>query len=121
MSTPARFTACRGIAIAELSGWPGAAVRSRRGPDARGARPLVIGLTICLGLAACGGNAPRAGTSLQEHPCTVHYRAARCGTVTVPEGRLTGKGRQIKIRFVVFPASGRGSASRVRPRCACGR
>ena len=89
MSTPARFTACRGIAIAELSGWPGAAVRSRGGLDARGARPLVIGRSICLGLAACGGNAPRAGTSLQEQPCTVHYRAARCGTVTVPEGRLT--------------------------------
>ena len=43
-------------------------------PGTLWARPLVIGRTICLGLAACGGNAPRAGTSLQEHRCTVHYR-----------------------------------------------
>jgi pimeloyl-ACP methyl ester carboxylesterase len=32
--------------------------------------------------------------------------AARCGTLVVPENRLTGKGRTIAVHFVVIPATG---------------
>ena len=36
--------------------------------------------------------------------------SARCGTLEVPEDRLSGTGRTISIRFVVFPARGPGRA-----------
>lgn len=36
--------------------------------------------------------------------------ASRCGTVPVPEDWLSGKGRQIEIRFVVVPAYGQHRA-----------
>jgi hypothetical protein len=39
-------------------------------------------------------------------PCTVEQLAARCGSLVVPEDRLTGKGRTITVQFVVVPATG---------------
>jgi hypothetical protein len=44
--------------------------------------------------------------SLTVKSCTVDGLAARCGTLIVPEDRLTGTGRTIPVRFVVFPATG---------------
>ena len=44
--------------------------------------------------------------SLTVKSCTVDGLAARCGTLIVPEDRLTGQGRTIPVRFVVFPATG---------------
>jgi hypothetical protein len=65
---------------------------------------------VCLAAASCGGHpAPAASSpvnSLTVKSCTVDGRAARCGTLIVPEDRLTGQGRTIPVRFVVFPASG---------------
>ena len=37
--------------------------------------------------------------------CTVDGISARCGTLTVPEDRLSGRGRQIPVRVVVIPAA----------------
>ena len=48
--------------------------------------------------------------SLSIRACTVNDLAARCGTLIVPEDRLTGKGRTIAVRFVVIPATGPGRA-----------
>jgi len=66
-----------------------------------------------LGLAgaSCGGHPAPAGSappvnSLTVKACTVDGLAARCGTLIVPEDRLTGTGRTIPVRFVVFPATG---------------
>jgi pimeloyl-ACP methyl ester carboxylesterase len=66
---------------------------------------LVIAAAVCLAVASCGGAARPAG-SLQVKPCTVDHVAAKCGTLLVPENRLTGKGRTIPVRFVVIPATG---------------
>ncbi len=71
----------------------------------------VIAAVAGLVVAACGGpsapaaSAPSAG-SLTVKACTVDGQAARCGTLIVPEDRLTGTGRMIPVRFVVFPATG---------------
>ncbi len=84
--------------------------RRRRGRAWRTLRLLVI-ITV-LGLAAaCGGQpAPAASAppvnALTVKSCTVDGLAARCGTLIVPEDRLTGQGRTIPVRFVVFPATG---------------
>jgi hypothetical protein len=61
--------------------------------------------------AACGGQAtPTASAppadSLTVKSCTVDHLAARCGTLIVPEDRLTGLGRTIPVWLVVFPATG---------------
>ena len=70
-------------------------------------------IIVALGLAAasCGGHpVPSASAppvnSLTGKACTVDHLAARCGTLIVPEDRLTGTGRTIPVRFVVFPATG---------------
>jgi pimeloyl-ACP methyl ester carboxylesterase len=78
-----------------------------RGPNRSGARlgALVMGLALCLTAAACGGST-RAPTPLKLTSCTMQFRTARCGTLMVPEDRLTGKGRTIPIRVVVFPPYG---------------
>lgn len=60
---------------------------------------------------ACGGSAASSSagstaTSLTLKPCLVDAFSARCGTLVVPENRLTGKGRTIPVRVVVFPATG---------------
>ncbi len=60
---------------------------------------------------ACGGAAPNASRSavpgpLTMRPCVTGGMDARCGTLVVPENRLTGKGRTIPVRVVVFPATG---------------
>jgi hypothetical protein len=71
------------------------------------ARLVVIVVALCLAAASCGGNATTSPVNpLQVKLCTVQGRPARCGTLAVPEDRLTGQGRQIEIKFVVIPASG---------------
>jgi pimeloyl-ACP methyl ester carboxylesterase len=72
--------------------------------------PVII---VALGLAAasCGGHPVGSASvppvnSLTVKSCTVDGQAARCGTLIVPEDRLTGQGRMIPVRFVVFPATG---------------
>ena len=73
--------------------------------------PRLLVITALLGLAAaCGGHpAPAASAppvnSLTVKACTVDGLAARCGTLVVPEDRLTGTGRTIPVRFVVIPAT----------------
>ena len=80
--------------------------------------PRLLAIAAVLGLAAasCGGHpAPAASAppvnSLTVKACTVDGMAARCGTLSVPEDRLSGTGRTISIRFVVFPARGPGRAA----------
>jgi pimeloyl-ACP methyl ester carboxylesterase len=67
--------------------------------------------SVALGLAvsACGSSSS-ASQSLRVRPCKVQGQPARCGTLMVPENRLTGRGRMIPIRFVVIPAYGPGRA-----------
>jgi pimeloyl-ACP methyl ester carboxylesterase len=65
----------------------------------------VVALVVSMAAVGCGSPARPAG-SLQMKPCTVEYLAARCGTLVVPEDRLTGKGRTIAVRFVVIRATG---------------
>jgi len=74
------------------------------------ARLAVIFVSFCLAAASCGGNAVKTVNPPQVKSCTMQGRPARCGTLAVPEDRLTGQGRQIKIKFVVFPAVGRNRA-----------
>jgi pimeloyl-ACP methyl ester carboxylesterase len=70
-------------------------------------RVLVIGLALCLTAVACGGSSSvRAASPLRLKSCTVQGLAARCVTLMVPEDRLSGTGRRIPIRVVVFPARG---------------
>jgi hypothetical protein len=80
--------------------------RARRTP-----RLFMIVAALGLAAASCGGHpAPAASTpmvnSLTVKSCTVADRAARCGTLIVPEDRLTGTGRTISVRFVIIPATG---------------
>lgn len=75
------------------------------------ARLALIATSLCMAAVSCGGKPPPAASSPPATPltvkaCTVDGRAARCGTLTVPEDRLTGKGRTIPVRFVVIPAIG---------------
>jgi pimeloyl-ACP methyl ester carboxylesterase len=72
---------------------------------------FMIIVTLCLAAASCGGHpAPAASTppvnSLTVKTCMVAGLPARCGTLIVPEDRLTRTGRTIPIRFVVIPATG---------------
>jgi pimeloyl-ACP methyl ester carboxylesterase len=60
-------------------------------------------------VAACGGGTATA-SQLRLNSCTVVERSARCGTITVPEDRMTGTGRAITLRVVVIPAYGRSRA-----------
>ncbi len=85
--------------------------RRRRGRAWRAPRLPVILAVLGLAAASCGGHPATAGSappvnSLSVKSCTVDGRAARCGTLIVPEDRLTGQGRTIPVRFVVFPATG---------------
>jgi len=75
--------------------------------------PRLFVFVAVLGLAAasCGGHPVPAATapavnSLTIKSCTVAGRAARCGTLIVPEDRLSRTGRMISVRFVVIPAIG---------------
>jgi pimeloyl-ACP methyl ester carboxylesterase len=72
---------------------------------------LVLVVAVCLAMASCGGRAARPVGSLQVKPCTVDSMAARCGSLIVPEDRLTGRGRTIPVRFVVIPATGADRAA----------
>jgi len=68
-------------------------------------RVPVIGRVVCLAAAACGSST-KTTSPLQLRSCTVQGLSARCGTLSVPEDRLSGTGRMIPIGFVVFPARG---------------
>lgn len=59
-------------------------------------------------MPGAGGPAASAPAvnSLTVTSCTVDGQAARCGTLIVPEDRLTGQGRTIPVRFVDFAATG---------------
>jgi pimeloyl-ACP methyl ester carboxylesterase len=75
------------------------------------ARLVVIAALLCLATVSCGGKPAPAASSppvspLTVKPCTVGGLAARCGTLIVPEDRLTGTGRTIPVRFTVIPATG---------------
>ena len=62
-------------------------------------------------LPACGGSSTdtsstgTSSTGLVLEACTVDSVSARCGTLKVPEDRLSASGRQIPIRVVVIPAT----------------
>jgi pimeloyl-ACP methyl ester carboxylesterase len=66
-------------------------------------------------LPGCGGSTGSSSTDTSSpgtsptglvlESCTVDGVSARCGTLTVPEDRLGGSGRQIPIRVVVIPAT----------------
>jgi pimeloyl-ACP methyl ester carboxylesterase len=79
----------------------------------------VLGCAIGLSVTACGANRQPSGAgqqssgagqqssgTLRVRSCTVDNLRARCGTLFVPEDRLTGTGRTIPIRFVVMLAYG---------------
>ncbi|HBW21653.1 MAG: hypothetical protein ACLPN6_19955 [Streptosporangiaceae bacterium] len=74
----------------------------------------MIFTALCLAAASCSGSAatPSAGPagSLRVRSCYADGRIARCGTLIVPEDRLTGQGRTIPVRFAVIPATGPGRA-----------
>ena len=83
----------------------------RRGRAWGAPRLLVIMAALGLAAASCGGHPAPAASAPPVNPltvkaCTVDGRAARCGTLIVPEDRLTGKGRTIPVRFMVIPATG---------------
>jgi len=71
---------------------------------------------VCLGVAACGSPAAPTAKSppvntLTVKSCTVEGLHAKCGTLVVPENRVTGQGRTIAVRFVVIPASVPGGSA----------
>ena len=84
----------------------------RRRERVRRALELLTVAVLGLAAASCGGGHPvpaaskPAANALTVKACTVDGMAARCGTLIVPEDRLTGTGRTIPVRFVVFPATG---------------
>jgi pimeloyl-ACP methyl ester carboxylesterase len=95
------------------------ALPAERSPSGRAGhvtRLVVIAASLCLAVVSCGGKPAPAASSPPVNPltvkaCTVDGRAARCGTLMVPEDRLTGKGRTIPVRFVVLPATSPDKAS----------
>lgn len=82
--------------------------KSRCGRPRHAARLGVSVAVLGLAAAACGGQAasPPPVNSLTVKSCTVDGQAARCGTLIVPQNRLTRTGHTIPVRFVVFPATG---------------
>jgi pimeloyl-ACP methyl ester carboxylesterase len=83
---------------------------SNGGRTCRMPRLAVIVAALGLAAASCGGHpAPAASgpavNSLTVRSCMVDRLTARCGTLIVPEDRLTGQGRTIPVRFVVIPAA----------------
>jgi len=72
-----------------------------------------ISCALVLALSSCGvgqrssGVAQQPAGTLHVRSCTVDTLSAWCGTLLVPEDRLTGAGRTIPIRFVVLRAYGR--------------
>jgi pimeloyl-ACP methyl ester carboxylesterase len=83
----------------------------RRGRAWAVPRLPVIAAVLGLAVASCAGQSTPAASappanSLTVKACTVGGQAARCGTLMVPEDRLTGTGRTIPVRFVVIPATG---------------
>jgi pimeloyl-ACP methyl ester carboxylesterase len=77
------------------------------------ARLLAGFAVLCLAAVACGGHpapAPGGSAAPEKSPvirsCAVDGLRARCGTLTVPQDRVTGQGPTIPVRFVVIPATG---------------
>jgi pimeloyl-ACP methyl ester carboxylesterase len=75
---------------------------------------LVLAVTSCSAGQQPSGAGQEGSSARQQPSGTLHVRScrvdslsARCGTLFVPEDRLTGKGRTIPIRFVVLRAYGR--------------
>jgi pimeloyl-ACP methyl ester carboxylesterase len=72
----------------------------------------VLSCAVSLAVSACGADQQPSGAgqqpsgTLHVRSCTIDNLRARCGTLFVPEDRLTGKGRTIPIRFVVMLAYG---------------
>jgi pimeloyl-ACP methyl ester carboxylesterase len=66
---------------------------------------LALGCSLLFGLNTAAVAGASATGSLVLHHCAVSGYAARCGTLMVPEDRLTRTGRQIPIRVVVVPAT----------------
>ena len=87
----------------------GAMARKRRSSVRRaGFRVALISATMfAFGLIVppSGGATPSSGP-LSTHTCTVDNMAARCGTLMVPQDRITRTGPEIPIRVVVIPATG---------------
>ena len=81
------------------------ATGSRRAGAGHRAWLLVVAAAVCLMAGSCG-SAARPVASLQVKWFTVEHLAARCGTLVVPEDRLTGEGRTITVQFVVIRATG---------------
>lgn len=66
-----------------------------------------VGLTISLGsFAPAQAETPVTRPHLELAPCTVPgvKETLRCGTLSVPENRITGKGRRLPLKVVVLPA-----------------
>ncbi len=86
----------------------------RRGRARHAALSAVTAAALCLAAVSCTGSTATTVHPPQAKPrvgsCTMEGRAARCGTLSVAENRLTGQGRQIKVKCVVFPARGRSRA-----------
>jgi pimeloyl-ACP methyl ester carboxylesterase len=85
--------------------------RSRRWRARQVPRLFMIIAVLGLAAASCGGHpAPAASApavnALTVKSCIVAGQAARCGTLIMPENRLTGTGRTISVRFVVILATG---------------
>ena len=86
----------------------GAIARKRRSSVRRaGFRVALISATMfAFGLIVppSGGATPSSGP-LSTHTCTVDNMAARCGTLMVPQDRITRTSPEIPIRVVVVPAT----------------
>jgi pimeloyl-ACP methyl ester carboxylesterase len=68
---------------------------------------LVLTVTACGAGQRPSGAGQQGSGALRVRSCRVDNLSARCGTLVVPEDRLTGRGRTIPISFVVLPAFGR--------------
>ncbi len=81
--------------------------RSTRRASLRRLLALALMVTLLL-IAVPVTTAVPMDRSVVLHSCAIAKYAARCGALMVPEDRLTGTGREIRVRVVVVPASGPG-------------
>ena len=69
-------------------------------------RPVLVSAVALVLTLAGGGCGSQKRPAMELSPCTVQGISARCGTLGVPEDRLTATGRRIDLRVVVVPAEG---------------
>ena len=71
------------------------------------ARAVAAVAAACLAAAACGDGRESATRSLALSECRLPKLAfaAQCGTLTVPENRMSPQGRQITLTVAVLPAN----------------